>query len=302
MKKSFYIILLFVCSHSFGQSSIQNILNEYKDSLSGYGIVALVDNGEEIQTAQVGWAYENTPMQIKNRFCIGSATKLYTATIILKLQEQGLLNIDDSISKYISSHAYIDGSISIQQLLNHTSGIKDIVTAELANASLLNPYADYSDSYLLNLIDTIEFEKRTNYSYSNSNYFLLRKIIERVSDKPYDSVLEEYIIRPLNLLNTYPYHSNKIESLSHPIIEKQDLHYLPKIGVNKISIGIGNIVSDARDVSTFLRSLFIDKVILDSNSLKLMTDFQTFGTTKIGLGVFKNNLEIERFMVILEEQ
>jgi len=288
MKQLITTILIIISSNVFGQN-LQEILNEYKDSLTNYGIVALVDNGKNIQTAEIGWGYENSPLRINNRFCIGSVTKLYTATIILKLQESNLLSINDSISKYLPKHKHIDSTISIRQLLNHTSGIKDIVTADLANASFLNPYFDYSDTYLLDQIDTIDFAKGTKYSYSNSNYFLLKKIIEQAADKPYEMVLEELIIKPLNLRNTFPYHSNKIDFLAHPIIGTQDLHYLPKMGINQISVGVGNIVSDAEDVNAFLRSLFIEKTILNSKSLSEMTSFQSFGNTKIGLGVFNEN-------------
>lgn len=281
-------LLILLSVNVFGQN-LQETLNEYQDSLSNYGIVAIVDDGKSIQTAQVGWEYENSPIAINNRLCIGSVTKLYTATIILKLQENQLLSIDDSIGKYISHHRYIDSTITIRQLLNHTSGIKDIITAELSNSSLLDPYFDFSDSYLLSLIDTVDFVKGERYAYSNSNYFLLRKIIEIVTDKPYESALEELIIKPLKLTNTYPYHSNKIDFLAHPIIDQQDLHYLPKIGVNKISVGVGNIVSDAKDVNKFIRSLFIDKTILSSKSLTEMKDFQTYKSSKVGLGVFNEN-------------
>jgi len=285
-----YIVIFFILFSSsvFGQN-LQETLNEYKDSLSNYGIVALVDNGQNMQTGQIGWAYENSQMSINNRFCIGSVTKLYTATIVLKLQDLELLDVNDSIGEYITKHKYIDSSITIKQLLNHTSGIKDIVTAELSNSSLLNPYFDYSDTYLLNLIDTVDFTKGTAYKYSNSNYFLLRKIIEIVTDKSYEAVLEEIIIEPLSLTNTFSYHSRNIDSLAHPIIENQDLHSFPKISINKISVGIGNVVSDAKDVNRFLRSLFIDKVILSSKSLAEMKDFQTYKSTKIGLGVFSEN-------------
>ena len=289
MKYLIAIPLILFGSNLFGQT-LQEVLNEYEDSLSNYGIVALVDNGEEIVTAKIGWQYEKSPITTNNRFCIGSVTKLYTATIILKLQEAELLSIDDRISKYIAKHnKYIDSTITVRQLLNHTSGIKDVVTAELSNASLLNPYFDYSDTYLLSLIDTLDFEKGTKYSYSNSNYFLLRKIIERVTDKPYEAVVQELILEPLDMSNTFPYHSNQVDSLAHPIIGNQDLHYLPKTGVNQISIGLGNIVSDAGDVNVFLRSLFFDKKILNESSLNEMRNFQEFGTTKIGLGVFKEN-------------
>ncbi len=100
-------------------------------------------------------------------------------------------------------------------------------------------------------------------------------------------VLEERIIKPLNLENTFPYHSNQIDFLAHPILDDQDFHNLPKIGVNLISVGIGNIISDANDVNTFLRQLFIDQTILLPETLLEMKVFQSYNTTKIRLGVFR---------------
>lgn len=281
------IFFLFVFKVSGQHDNLQDLLNNYKDSVPNYGIVGLIDNGTTSEKAAIGWAYENTPMQTNSKFCIGSVTKLFTSTLILKLQEEGLLNIKDPISNYIPKHAFIDGTITIEQLLNHTSGIKDIVTAKLTNAALLEPYKDYSDSYLYSLIDTVDFKKGTSYSYSNSNYFLLRKIIENVCDKPYAFALKEYILTPLNLKNTLPYHSKNINGLTHPIIENQDLHDIPKISINQISIGIGNIVSNLDDLNLFIRRLFIDQTILNSTSLKLMTNFKTFKNTHTGLGLFK---------------
>ena len=108
-----------------------------------------------------------------------------------------------------------------------------------------------------------------------------------MTDKPFQSVLTDLIINPLHLSNTFPYYSNNIDLLSHPIFGNRDFNKLPKIGVNNISSAVGNIVSDAGDLNKFIRALFIDKVLLDSTSLASMLTFQTFDKTRIGLGVFK---------------
>lgn len=169
--------LLLLCSQAVAQSKLQQTLDAYKDSLPNYGIVAVLDHGKGGSMAATGWAAEATPMQATHRFCIGSATKLFTAVLILQLQDAGQLSIDDPIGKYIAKHQFIDGSITIRQLLNHTSGIADIVDANLANTALKEPNVDYSDVYLLNRINAVDFEKGSQYAYSNSNYFLLRTII-----------------------------------------------------------------------------------------------------------------------------
>jgi D-alanyl-D-alanine carboxypeptidase len=269
------------------QNWVQNILNNYKDSLSSYGMVALVDNGSTMDTASIGVSFDTIRISTKNRFCIGSCTKMYTATLILKLHEKGLLNINDSIYHYIPHHKFIDSTITIRQLLNHTSGLTDFTKNGFINAPLFEPYADYSDTYIFSLLDTVEFEKGSQYRYCNTNYFLLRQIIENVTDRQYTTALREFIFEPLELKNTFPYYSNQIEFLAHPIINGEDLQEIPKIGCNAISNGAGNIVSDIYDVNKFVRALLLDKTILKPATLSLMSEFYQYKNNKVGLGLFE---------------
>jgi len=293
MKKLHVILTLIFATLIFGckkqtadqKNWVQNILDSYNDSLQTYGIVALVDSGTTLDTASVGYSFEKNKISTKNRFCIGSCTKMYTATLVLKLHEQGLLNINDSIYHYLPQHSFIDSTITIRQLLNHTSGLTDFSKNDFINTSIVEPFGNYSDIRILSLLDTIEFGKGTRYQYCNTNYFLLRKIIEQVADKPYESVLQEYIIGPLGLKNTFPYFSNKIEMLAHPMIDGQDLHDIPKLGSNAISRGIGNIVSDIYDVNKFIRALLLDKTVLQPATLELMSGFYHYKNNKSGLGL-----------------
>ncbi|MCB0735940.1 MAG: beta-lactamase family protein [Bacteroidetes bacterium] len=279
--------MIFLTSNlAFSQGQLQQKLNQYKDSLPNYGIVALVDNGQKLDSASVGWASRNNEITVANRFCIGSVTKMFTATVILMLHEDGLLSLTDSIGQYLPKHAFIDSSITIKQLLSHTSGLKDIVDAKLANRAFLDPYFDYSNAYLLRLIDSVEFEKGAKYQYSNTNYFLLKMIAEKVTDKPFESILLERIINPLGLKNTFPYYAKSTPNMAHPILGSQDLHSYPKRGDNQISVGLGNIVCTATDLNTFIRALFIEKRLLKDNTLAEMCAFAELGKTKVGLGVF----------------
>ncbi|MGB0871250.1 MAG: serine hydrolase domain-containing protein [Flavobacteriales bacterium] len=287
MKTLLYTLFILISLQCFGQSKLQKNLNHYRDSILDYGIVALVDNGKQIETAQIGWASKNKPITIQNRFCIGSVTKMLTSTLVLKLQEEKRLSINDSLHTYLPHHPFIDSNITIKQLLNHTSGIKDVVVADLMNKALLEPKFDFSDDYLLSLIDTVDFLKGEQYRYSNSNFLLLRKILEIASDKPYSALLEEYIIKPLKLENTFPYHSKGISNLAHPMVNGQDFQDWPKIGVNKISVGIGNVVSDIYDLNRILRAIFIEKTIINTSSLNQMKTFKSYKNNKIGLGVFQ---------------
>lgn len=266
----------------------KSVLKEYKDSITDFGIVALIDNGKYLDTASIGYSFAKNAISTKNRFCIGSCTKMFTAVTILKLQEKGLLNINDSIYNYIPKHTFIDSTITIKQLLNHTSGLTEILKNGFQNEPFINPQSDYSDKVLFSKIDTIDFEKGSRYKYCNTNYFLLAKIIEKVTDKTWEMNIQELIINPLSLKNTFPYYSNTIENLAHPIIGDQDLHLTPKLANNKLSQGSGNIVSDLLDMNMFIRALLIEKTLLKENSLNLMTSFYKYKSTKSGLGLFED--------------
>ena len=275
----------------YGQTDIKNVLGDYADSLNGYGIVALVDDGDVLKTAAAGVAFEDHPVSTNNRFCIGSVTKLFTATLILQLQESGLLHVDDEIRHYLDPHKFIDSTITIRHLLTHTSGLGDYINAEnnLINTPFFEPYGDYSDAKLLAEIDSPQFEKGKGYAYCNTNHFLLRIIIERAMDKPYAAVLQENILNPFELENTFPYYSNQIERLAHPIIGEMDLHDIPKLGSNAVANGVGNMVSDVFDLNTFIRALLIDKTVLKSETLDMMTTFQNHDGSSVGMGLFEEN-------------
>lgn len=264
---------------------VQATLNEYKDSVTDFGIVALIDNGRLLDTASIGYSFGKNPISTNNRFCMGSCTKMFTAVAILKLQEKGLLNINDSLFKYLPKHPFIDSNITIKQLLNHTSGLADFLNGGLMNESILYPYGDYSDKVLYDNIVGKNFEKGTRWEYCNTNYFLLTKIMEKVSDKSWEMNIQELIINPLQLKNTFPYFSNTIDNLAHPIVDGEDYHSTPKIGIHTISIGSGVIVSDIFDLNTFIRALLIDKTLISKNSLDAMTSFYSYKSTKWGLGL-----------------
>lgn len=268
---------------------VQTVLNEYKDSVTDFGIVALIDNGTFLDTASIGYSFGKNPISTRNRFCIGSCTKMFTAVAILKLQEKGLLNINDSLYHYLPKHPFIDSTITIKQLLNHTSGIADFLNGGLMNESILNPYGDFSDKVLFDNIVGVNFEKGTRFEYCNTNYLLLTKIMEKVTDKSWEMNIQELIINSLQLKNTFPYFSNTIDNLAHPILDGEDFHSTPKRGIHTISIGSGVIVSDIFDLNTFIRSLLIEKTMLSKNSLDLMTSFYSYKTTKWGLGLEEAN-------------
>ncbi len=117
--------------------------------------------------------------------------------------EQGKLSLQDSLQKYISDYPAKGYKITIEHLLTHTSGIKDYMQIDYPE-----PYMERRDFNPKQLIDSfknfpLEFEPGTAFRYSNSGYFLLGYIIEKVSGKSFYRYIEENLLKPLGLSNTY---------------------------------------------------------------------------------------------------
>lgn len=131
---------------------------------------------------------------------VGSMTMAFTAALILKLAEQQKLSLDDKLSKYIPSYLRGD-EITIRHLLTHTSGIYDILKDPKAVAGNSKPRSRAELlSFFIN--KPLDFTPGMKYSYSNSGYILLGLIIENVTEKPYQTVVRELILKPLKMKHT----------------------------------------------------------------------------------------------------
>ena len=136
-------------------------------------------------------------------FRIGSMTKQYTAIAILQLVEQGKIALQDTIQKYIQEYPSKGHAITIEHLLTHTSGIPDYEALNFPIPTAIR--ADFPPKQIIDSLGQLplDFTPGSKFSYSNSNYFLLAYIIERVTGKPYKDYLAGYLFRPAGLMHTY---------------------------------------------------------------------------------------------------
>ncbi|MFO0915002.1 MAG: serine hydrolase [Pirellulales bacterium] len=125
-------------------------------------------------------------------FLIYSATKPITATVVLKLVDDGKLSLDDPINKFFPDFSH-GGTITVRHLLSHTSGLYDFTRG--------NDLAQINQQTLIPFLaqKPLDFEPGSGWNYSNSGYYLLGFIIEKVTGKPYEQVVEETIFRPLGM-------------------------------------------------------------------------------------------------------
>ncbi|MBE9592602.1 MAG: beta-lactamase family protein, partial [Proteobacteria bacterium] len=225
---------------------------------------------------------------------IASITKLYTATAIMKLYEEGALSLDDPISKYLPAdlirgiHVYkgVDYSneITIEQLLSDTSGIADYLEEKsskdgknLFELFIEEPERSWTvDETIARARDDLEphFPPGTDAFYSDTNFQLLGKIIENVTHKPLHIVYEDFFFDPLDLNHTWLIGCS--EPQVAPSAAPADIFYrdmnITKIRSNGAYWADGGIVSTAEEMIIFLKALNEGKII-SRDTLELMHDW-----------------------------
>lgn len=164
--------------------------------------IAVVKNGKVIKTKGYGVASVefNVPVTTETVFEIGSVSKQITAAGIMLLVEDGKVNLDEKISKYLPNTSDSWKNVTVRNLLHHTSGIKSYSSIaegfELSKRNKVNNFIKLLSTYPL------DFETGTNYVYSNTGYSLLSYIIESASGKTYWDFMRERIFRPLGMSKT----------------------------------------------------------------------------------------------------
>jgi D-alanyl-D-alanine carboxypeptidase len=164
--------------------------------------VALAKNGTVLYEQGYGFSDLATHQaaQPGHIFEIGSITKQFTAALIMLLQEQGRLHVDDSLATYLPQYNF-PAAITLRMMLTHTSGLADFTNFPELGDWVKN---GVSEETVLTAVAQapLQFPPGTQYTYSNSNFFALGTIIEKLTGQSYAADLNQYIIQPLELLNT----------------------------------------------------------------------------------------------------
>jgi CubicO group peptidase (beta-lactamase class C family) len=141
-------------------------------------------------------------------FEIGSITKTFTATLLAYFVQQGKLDLDDPVNKYlpdsIANLRYNGKPITLRSLANHSSGLPRLPGNFNVQSDPVNPYSSYDDEQLFSFLAhfTPTREPGAQYEYSNLAMGLLGVILERISGKSYETLLKEIIWQPLHMNNT----------------------------------------------------------------------------------------------------
>lgn len=165
------------------------------------GSILVARQGQIVLRRGYGMSNTTTPNMATTRFRIASITKQFTATLVLRLHEQGRLNIDDGICNYIEACPNAWGQVTIRHLLAHSSGIPDYTEYRDFDATQAIPTT--REALIARFRDQpLQFTPGSSFKYSNSGYILLGAILEYVTGTSYDELLRGEITAPLGLNDT----------------------------------------------------------------------------------------------------
>ncbi len=286
------ILLIFSCTknkksvqsakqnHNNYQVKIDSLIERYDKSDDFMGSIILSQNGKIVYKNTVGFSDIETKKKasINKKYRIGSVTKTFTATLIFKAIEENKLELNETIDNYFPNVKNAN-KITIAHLLQHRSGIHSYTKDKWFFDNRTNYI---SSKEMLSKISTYEsdFEPNSEGEYSNSNYFLLALILEKIYTTSYKELLQEKICKPLELNNTYVGKEiSKNESNSYNYDEKWI--EFPETDLSSTK-GTGSIVSTAKELNIFFEGLLTGK-ILSAENLVLMKSIKN----RFGMGLFR---------------
>ncbi|NJK85147.1 MAG: beta-lactamase family protein [Bacteroidales bacterium] len=266
---------------------LQFVFEEKANSEVILGLSASLRKGyEEIWRGYYGYSHDDVKIDSAILFGIGSITKNITAAIILQLADEGKLLLSDKISDYLPDYYNVNSSITIEQLLNHTSGIYNLTDNALFWIAVQGqPNKIWEPGEQLGYVQYPVFEPGSDYAYSNTNYILLGMIIEEVTDNSFAEELHNRITEPIQLKQMFLYPNDiLIGSLSHVWNLSLNMN-LDITSANNtkamfsIAYSAGAIVSTAGDLSKYFYALNSGSIL----SLQSLMAMQTGSSQKFRL-------------------
>lgn len=287
--------------HGFGsgggnlsqRASIDSVFSRWDSPDTPGGTVGIIKEGKLVFAKGYGSANldYNIPNESQTVYRIGSTSKQFTAACIVLLSQQGKLSLEDKLIKFFPDFPAYANDISIQHLLNHTSGIRDyLILSRLSGLSSDDHYTDQMVGKWLTNQEELNFNPGDEYLYSNSGYWLLGQIVKSVSGVSMAEYAEENIFIPLEMNHTHFHDDHK------QIVKNRASGYRPSkqdgysISMTTLDmIGDGGIFTTVEDLAKWDASFYGSKT-LDRDFWTKMTQVGTLNngeelTYACGLGV-----------------
>ncbi|HEX6278826.1 MAG TPA: serine hydrolase domain-containing protein [Pyrinomonadaceae bacterium] len=271
-------------AQSFDKAKFDQFFDRLAEKNKGMGSLVIAKDGNVLYTRTIGYSRidgtRKTPLTPSSRFRIGSITKMFTAAMILQLIEERKLKFTDTLDKFFPQVPNA-GKIAIVQILSHRSGIPNVRRDQNSQGNVNTTPITKDEMLALIAKATPDFEPDSNQSYSNSGYFLLGLIIEKLTGKSYEEALRTRITSKIGLKDTYPATGsidvNKNEALTYMNLGG-DWKQVPETHPS-ILFGGGAIVSTPNDLAKFIQALFDGKIVSKESlaSMKTIRDGDSLG-------------------------
>ncbi|WP_326822965.1 serine hydrolase domain-containing protein [Streptosporangium sp. NBC_01756] len=275
-----------------GQAEVQRLLETAVIEQGYPGAITEIRNGTQQWFGSAGVADTATgrPRTPQEQFRVGSITKTFTATLVLQLAAEYRLSLDDAVEKWlpglVQGNGHDGGKITIRQLLNHTSGIfaytlDEGMLGRYWTPKLLEHRFDKltpEDLVKIAVSSPADFQPGQDWGYSNTNFVLAAMIIEKAAGMSYADAVAYRITRPLKLTGTYApgeetgFRGPHTSSYSKLMLPDADA---PAHDVTELSpsyaFGVGEIVSTASDLNTFLGALLGGRLLPPAQQSEMFT-------------------------------
>ena len=280
------------------EDQMQKVLDRGIDRYDVRGVsAAVIFPDGKVWTGVSGISHDTVTIKPEMLFAVGSITKNVVAALTLKLNEEGILSLEDPLSKWLPSYPNVDDRITIRQLLNHTSGLYMFWDNQQIWDELKRDRTKvWSHEEVLSYLKDPYFAPGKGWRYSNTNYLLMAMIIEKATGSSLSTEFKKYFWQPLGIDDVYLSIQDSIpENQAHVYGDnfnfgdaETDLTFLPRASHESIAFGSSGIFTTAENLARWCHALF-EGDILQKQSLQEMKQFVEFkpvaNMRAYGLGV-----------------
>ena len=239
------------------------------------------------------------------RFLIASVSKTFTSVAVQKLAEERKLSLEDPIDRWLPADL-VDRipnghTITVRQLLDHTSGIADYDESSINEYELQNPdfAVPYQTGLDMGIRDSPLYPPGANYTYSNVNYIILTLIADKAAGVPYEEYVTRTILLPLGMNDTYFPHTSTIPG-PHMQAQLRDANGTVRDYTGlyiQFDRGAGDIISTTGDMNRFHRALREGKIISKTSLADMEKGTPQSGKKGYGLGYTTGQVTLQNITV-----
>ncbi len=271
--------------------SFQSALDDWARGPGHYGVSASIILKDGTQWSGTAGRAGAGLIQPEQLIAIASITKTMTGAVILRLAENGVLGLDDPISRWLAPRPELNPSITVRQLLNHTSGVANYTAnPALAAANVASPAHQFTRDELLAFVGPPSFAPGARTEYSNTGFLLLAEIAERATGRPIDELYRTLLWEALGLDEIFlPGAGTPPGPVADALMSGSVTRPLDKMAILTTGNAAFGLMATARTVARWGHALFAGTVLTPTSQQAMRTLVPAAGNipgeTGAGLGI-----------------